>query len=207
MWNLAEPTLTDGRPPCGIHLSRPASDDAKPALLTPQTIAPFTSSSRIELSDQTFSLTEPHPWWFDDPNRKWDISVFKERSSLRDKSTNWVSMSSYYGNILASSSSVLLHTEEPSIGHHGDAQQQKEALSVLFACGERLLGKGGKQRGLSRLNKEAMLTLKYLHSLCRRTVNSSEVNCACWFCFDEGLTGIKKQFVVCLLKCRSQMLK
>lgn len=67
MWNLAALTLTDGRPLCGIHLSRPASDDVKPALLTPQTIALFTSSPWIQLSDQTLSLslTEPHPhkWW------------------------------------------------------------------------------------------------------------------------------------------------
>lgn len=61
------------------------------------------------------------------------------------------------------------------IGHHRDPPQQKEALSAVFACGERLLGQRGKERGLSRLNKETTLTLKYIHPHLTHTVSRAGV--------------------------------
>lgn len=67
----------------------------------------------------------------------------------------------------------------------------------MFAWGERLLGQGGKESGLSRLNKEATLTLKYLHPHLTHTVNRAgvEQEYVC-VCVDEWADHkIKQQFV------------
>lgn len=68
----------------------------------------------------------------------------------------------------------------------------------MFAWGERLLGQGGKERALSRLNKEAMLTLKYLHPHLTHTANGAEEKLE-YVCVDAGregpVRGIKQHFV------------
>lgn len=78
----------------------------------------------------------------------------------------------------------------------------------MFAWGEKLLGQGGKESGLSRLNKEATLTLKYLHPHLTHTVNGTRVKqeyeCGCV----RASYRIKQQFVrPCRCENVKQMMK
>lgn len=79
---------------------------------------------------------------------------------------------------------------ELAVGHHRDPKWQKEALSTVFACGERLLGQKGKERALSRLWEEAMMTLKHVHAAPTHTGNETRVN---WESFCRKESGLDLQ--------------
>lgn len=73
-------------------------------------------------------------------------------------------MSSYYGNILASRDSVLHHTENCQLVTIETPNSRKRGGFVQCLHEEKdFWAREEKERGLSRLNKEATLTLKYLH--------------------------------------------
>lgn len=84
-------------------------------------------------------------------------------------------MSSHYGNILVCSDSVLHHTESRLLVTIDTPSSRKKLCSQCLHGEKGFWDGGGKESGLSRLNKEATLTLKCLHPHLTYTVNRGGV--------------------------------